>query len=85
MVVSGNGVYGESEIYDLSGQNLSCPLVSDYEESNYGSVGTFINNKALVCGGYSPYDQNCNSYNIQVGEIIKQTTFFRSLTLAKLS
>ena len=68
MVVGGgpssSSANGKSEIYDLSGQNLTCPSIDDYP-FDYGSVGTFINNKTLVCGGY-PQTSNCYSYNMEV-------------------
>ena len=64
MVVGGFPIaYGKSEIYDLSGQNLTCPSISDYPV-DYASVGTFIGNKSVVCGG--AYTSDCYSYNIQV-------------------
>ena len=70
MVVGGtpNTAYYRSEIYDLSGQNLTCPTISNYP-IQFGSVGTYINNKALVCGGYTFsgfYFSDCYSYNAQV-------------------
>ena len=61
-------VGGPSQIYDLSGQNLNCPLIND-SFAEYGSVGTFINNKAMVCGGYKyqgQYFSDCYSYDMQV-------------------
>ena len=70
MVVGGGGeAYKQSEIYDLSGENQDCPSISDFSIP-YGSVGTFINNKTLVCGGIDPspgqYFSDCYSYNMQV-------------------
>ena len=67
MVVGGyNSAQRKSEIYDLSGQNLNCPPINDYPV-NYGSVGTFIGNKTLVCGGYTTdYTSNCYYYDMQV-------------------
>ena len=66
MVVGGTPTFGDSELIDLSGQNLNCPDITDYPV--YSShVGTFINNKAMVCGGSGPlYSSDCNSYNMQV-------------------
>lgn len=55
----------KSEIYDLSGQNLNCPSIINFP-NNYGSFGTFISNKTMVCGGNNPYTSDCYSYNIQV-------------------
>ena len=69
MVIGGypEPAYGKVEIYDLSGQNLTCPSINDYT-LDYGSFGTFINNKTLVCGGYQLgiYYSECNTYNMQV-------------------
>ena len=71
MVVGGEPVEssgGKVELIDLSGQSLSCPSIPDFPIPIYGSVGTFINGKALVCGG-SDGDykyRTCYSYNVQV-------------------
>ena len=73
MVVGGYSTYDTAEIYDLSGQNLNCPTIAD-PLVDYGSVGTFINNKALVCGGGSPYTSVCYSYNMQVNNVLKIIT-----------
>ena len=67
----------KSEIYDLSGNNLTCPSVPDFPTAEYGSVGIFINNKALVCGGFafsvSTFYSECFSYNT---EVLKTYNFF---------
>ena len=65
MVVGGNPSFGKSEIYDLSGKNQNCSSISDHPV-DYSSVGTFINNKPMVCGGADPITSDCYSYNIQV-------------------
>ncbi len=72
MVVGGDPpvANAKSELYDLSGQNLTCPTIRDFPYY-YGSVGTFINDKAMVCGGYQNdsgyWESNfCYSYNMQV-------------------
>ncbi len=67
MVVGGYHSEGESEIIDLSGQNLNCPTIANYP-INGGQVGTFINNKPFVCGGYDGRDvfSECNSYNLHM-------------------
>ena len=66
MVVGGypDAANNKSEIYDLSGQNSTYQTMTD-NPIGWGSVGTFINNKSMVCGG-SPYEAECYSYNIQV-------------------
>ncbi len=73
MIVGGNGMndtYGQSEMVDISGNDLTCPLISAYPV-DYGSVGTFINNNTRVCGGYtlSNYKFRCFSYNMLVGDV----------------
>ena len=70
MVVGGN-IYKKAELIDLSGQNLNCPDISDYPVES-GSVGTFINGKAMVCGGDSgpEFNANCSSYNMQVSKFV---------------
>ena len=67
MVVGGYRNDGESEIIDLSGQNKNCRTIANYPISA-GQVGTFINNKPHICGGYTGLDFNseCYSYNQQV-------------------
>ncbi len=67
MVVGGYPSFKKSEIYDLSGQNLKCPNITDYPV-NFGSVGTFIDDKSLVCGGFD-YVKECYSYDIQVSKL----------------
>ena len=75
MVVGGRyTANGRSEIYDLSGQNLTCPAISDNPIDD-GSVGIFINNKALVCGG-DPSTSDCFSYDMQVIQTILYTMEF---------
>ena len=73
MVVGGypSASYGKAEIIDLSGQGLTCPTITDFP-IDYGSVGTFINNKTLVCGGTQGSAQlpDCYSYNMQVNLVI---------------
>ena len=58
MVVGGYGTnaYNDVEFVDLSGNNRTCRAVSDYEEAKYCSIGTFIDDKILVCGGTATGD-----------------------------
>ena len=67
MVVGGypSSSYGKAELIDLKSQNLICPSIEDYPYNYDGSSGTFINNKAMVCGGAHNTD-DCYSYDIQV-------------------
>ena len=64
MVVGGRPDYGKSELIDISGKNLSCPSVADFSIEE-ASIGVFIGNKSLVCGG-SGFSTDCYSYNIMV-------------------
>ena len=65
MVVGGFPAYFFVEIVDISGQNLTCPALPNYP-IEYGMVGTYINDKALVCGGHdngADFYGDCYSYN----------------------
>lgn len=42
--------FGKTQIIDLTGTNPNCLSVDI--PVDYSSVGTFIDNQALVCGGY---------------------------------
>ena len=77
MVVSGFGstdeVFKKVEIIDLSGETSSCPTIDGFPgEADWNMVGTFINEKALVCGGKNLNLNNfldaCFSYSDQVIE-----------------
>lgn len=68
MVVGGypSSAFGVAEILDLTGESTNCASIPDFPV-DYASVGTFINGKALVCGGtntsYSgSHSQTCYSY-----------------------
>lgn len=73
MAVAGWNIEYFSEFVDLSPNNLTCPDVPDYPIM-YGTVGTFINNKAFVCGGHTnnigddddDYHDQCFSYDQNV-------------------
>ena len=77
MVVGGYPDYFKSELIDLSGQKLSCPLIRNYPVQ-YGSVGTFINNKTLVCGG-NYYTTECFSYDMKVNKINMYSALIKML------
>ena len=75
MVVGGynpdDSPFNNVEIIDPSGQNTTCPLISDYQGyAEYSFVGTFIKYNAIICGGrhYSPfvYVDVCYSLTNQV-------------------
>ena len=57
------------EVIDLSGQNQTCDPLPDYP-IDYGSVGTFIKDKALVCGGRNSdpavFFDDCYEFDNQV-------------------
>ena len=51
MVVGGHPNYNQVQMIDLSGQDLNCPQFPNYFGADYGSVGTYIKDKVMVCGG----------------------------------
>ena len=63
--------FGYSQFFDLTaGFASDCPNVPKFM-ADYGSTGTFINGKALVCGGTIEEPQyrelsSCYSYTDQV-------------------
>ena len=69
MAIGGFWSTGTAEIVDLSGQNMTCPNVSHYLY-DFGSVGTFLINKPIVCGGeingVNSKTKHCYSYDIEV-------------------
>ena len=50
------------ELIDLSGQGRTCQKPEDFPGAEYGSVGAYFQERALVCGGY-PYTSECYYYN----------------------
>lgn len=62
--------YGDNghvaEISDLSSLATTCPDVSPYPVGNlnYAAVGTFVNNRGLICGGYDTYDAGLGSHTV---------------------
>ncbi len=75
--------FNKVEIIDLSNQNLTCSPVPDFPYAEYGSVGTYINNRALVCGGFNIdediYYSDCYSYEDNVSN-----HFFYTMVLLAL-
>lgn len=63
------------EIIDLSSENRSCPAIPDIPGAEYGHVATFINDRALACGGYSTatslYYSDCYSYVNNVSDFFE--------------
>ena len=68
MVVGGNPLSAsyKAEFIDLSGESKVCPNVTDFPLT-HGSVGTFFDNKAIVCGGEYPNELSniCFSYEVR--------------------
>ena len=64
MVVGGfpTPVKYDAELIDLSGKRKKCRKPQDYPGAQYGSVATFINHKAIVCGGCCPHTAKCWIY-----------------------
>ena len=71
MAGSGALNYGIVGFGDLENENAICQTVPNCTES-FGGVGTFIDNKALICGGYyNPplillSSNQCYSWNSEV-------------------
>ena len=64
-------LHGKIEIGDLNNENAVCRNVVDFRDHYYyAGVGTFINNRALICGGHhrqsSQYSNKCFSWNPEV-------------------
>ena len=52
-----------TEIVDLRGNLTSCPDISSYPISlNYAGVGTFVDGRGLICGGYNDYNSTLESH-----------------------
>ena len=64
MVVAGHPTDAKAEIVDLSGDDATCPDVADYPYA-YGTLGTYIGDRAMVCGGWDVFRQmdECYTYN----------------------
>ena len=62
MVVGGVGALHDVELIDLSGQGRFCRKPDDFPSAGEGSVGAYIEEQTLVCGGY-PYTSDCYYYN----------------------
>ena len=66
MVVGGSPAYNKAEFVDLSGDSKVCSDVPDFPLDR-GSVGTYFNNKAQVCGGRTPANDSnkCFTYEVK--------------------
>jgi hypothetical protein len=63
MMVGGFTAENDVELVDISGNNISCQKPNDFPFA-LGSIGTFLQNQALVCGGYNPdYSNSCYVYD----------------------
>lgn len=74
MIVGSSPRIEECELLDLSGENQACPSISDIP-IKYNAFGTFVGDKAIVCGGYAGtgadrYSNKCYAYNMQVSHIL---------------
>ena len=68
MVVGGypSAAYGDVDLVDLTDATPNCPAIPDFA-TDYGAVGTFINDRAMVCGGFGPgYPSTCQTFNNEV-------------------
>ena len=70
MVVGGvpDSASSNVELIDMSGQNRDCKVPNDYPLRIKGPVGAFVNDKAIVCGGFPLYNSrvavpDCFEYN----------------------
>ncbi len=53
----------EAEIGDLSSEVTTCLGVSSYPiTDNFGAVGTFVNDRGLICGGHNGYNSTLESF-----------------------
>ena len=71
MVIGGHPdpAFRQVEIIDLSEKSQICPNGLPEYPYDYGSVGTFINDQPLVCGGHddgSDYYRSCHTLDQQV-------------------
>ena len=62
MIVGGYGANRDVEFIDLSEEMRACAKPSDFPGGSHGSVGIFIDNEAIVCGGDNP-NKDCYTYN----------------------
>ena len=51
------------ELIDLTEQGRTCRKADNFPGAERGSMGAYFDNKALVCGGYSYYDDRNNCYS----------------------
>ena len=69
MVVGGiyaNNNKNDVELFDMNNPGRSCRKPYDYPGATYGSVGVFVDEMAIVCGGYRSsaiYYSDCYTYN----------------------
>ena len=63
MVVGGtpSSAFYDVELIDLSGQGRTCRKPDNFPSAERGSMGTYFQERALVCGGY-PYTSECYYY-----------------------
>ena len=77
LVVGGRGAFNKVELVDLFAADKTCPPLPDYPGAAVGSVGTYIDGMALVCGGITKdrtaaiekchfYNQSSKSWELKV-------------------
>merc|ERR1711860_30805 len=79
LLTAGNGTqltkymlenFGTVEFGDLENENAVCQVISDFPNDGYGGFGTFINDKAFICGGYDPalFLNRCYTWNAETNQ-----------------
>ena len=76
MVVGGASLndeaYSDVELIDLSDEMKVCKKPPKYPGANFGSVGAYVNQKAIICGGF-PFTADCYAYEPSQNDWIKTT------------
>lgn len=65
MIVGGSSAENLAELLDFSGQNRVCPEIPNCPLDS-GSVGVYIDGKALVCGGFNGGQGSDECYEFDV-------------------
>jgi len=57
--------HNKVEVLDITEGGTSCPAIANIPSASYGSVGIFINNQSMVCGGWNgeDYVADCVTYD----------------------
>ena len=64
MVVAGHPTRWQAEFIDLIDSETFCQSVANYPH-RYGTLGTFVGGRAMVCGGWDVFRQvdECYTYD----------------------